>query len=78
MTDQWENEGGAVSDTKFLLRDARDQINLELRKVSRRISAEVYAEIEAEVLANNENFVNVRVDEKEIRRRLIEAIRGLD
>jgi len=66
-----------MSDTKFLLRDARDQINLELRKVSRRLAAEIYAELEAEILEKHENFLHVQIDPDAIKDRLVKACRDL-
>lgn len=66
-----------MSETKFLLRDARDQINLELRKVCRRLSAEVYAELEAAILFAAEDNVQVVFQPDTIRERLKVAINEL-
>jgi hypothetical protein len=80
MTRSWKSgTDGRVymDDVKFLLRDARDQINLELRKLTRRVAAEIYAEVEQEVLEQYENFVELDISPAMIRLRMSEAIRDM-
>lgn len=67
-----------MSETKFLLRDARDQINLELRKVSRRVSNRVYTELENAVLTFAEDDIQIDISSEAVRKRLVQAVKDLE
>jgi hypothetical protein len=68
------------TEEEHLLKDARDQINIEMRKVTRRIANRAYSEIEADVKAQIAAGKTVSIDlsSEALQEKVLRAARQLD